>query len=408
MTPPLRTVVVGAGQAGARCALTLREQGYTGEIVLLGDEPYLPYERPQLSKGFLAGTRTADDLLVAGADAYAGAGVHLRLGAAVHGVDLDAREVALGDGSSLSYTDLVLATGSVARGLPVARADGVAVLRTRDDAERIAAHPGGRAVVIGLGLVGAELCAGLVGRGYEVTAVEPETAPMLRAVGETLASAVASLHRAHGVDLRLGEQVVAVERSAGRSRVHLAAGATLDADLVVAGVGAAADTRLARAAGLHTRRGVVVDADGRTSAPGVHAVGDVAERFFPHLGAHRRVEHWQSADRQAAHTAAVVAGTSSRPSDEVPWFWSDQYDVQLQVSGWPDLASEHVVRGDPAALDGVVFGMVGDRVVSAAGSRRPREVRRAAALIQNRSPVRAELLADPAVDLRDLAAVPAH
>ena len=408
MTSPLRTVVVGAGQAGARCALGLREQGYSGEIVVIGDEPHLPYERPQLSKGVLLGTRTVDDLLVAGADAYAAAGVELRLGATVDGVDVTAREVVLAGGASLAYTDLVLATGSVARSLPVARADGVAVLRTREDAERIAAHPGGRAVVIGLGLIGAELCAALVARGYEVVAVEPETAPMLRIVGEPLASAIGSLHHAHGVDLRLGEQVTAVEGAGGRSRVHLASGAVLHADLVVAGVGAVADTRLAREAGLHTRRGVVVDADGRASAAGVHAVGDVAERFVPHLDAHRRVEHWQSADRQAAHTAAVIAGRSTAPADEVPWFWSDQYDVQIQVSGWPDPAAEQVVRGDPGALDVVVFGVVGGRVVSAAGVRRPREIRRAAALIRNRVPVRAELLADPGVDLRELAAVPAH
>lgn len=407
MTSLRRTVVVGAGQAGARCALGLRDHGYDGEIVVVGSEVHLPYERPQLSKGFLAGTRSADDLLVAPADRYRDAGVELRLGAAVDTLDPAAREVRLADASVLTYADLVLATGAVARSLPTARADDVHLLRTREDAERLAAHPGGRAVVIGLGLIGAELCAALRARGFEVVAVEPEPAPMLRILGAPLAAAIASLHHAHGVDLHLGEQVAAVERVGDRSRVSLASGVSIDADLVVAGVGAVADTRLARGAGLHTRAGIVVDADGRTSAPHVHAVGDVAERFFPHVGAHRRVEHWQSADRQAAHTAAVIAGVSTGPADEVPWFWSDQYDVQVQVTGWPDPDAQHVVRGDLAALDGVVFGVVDGRLVSAAGVRRPREIRRAAALIRDRVPVRAELLADPAVDLRELAALAA-
>jgi 3-phenylpropionate/trans-cinnamate dioxygenase ferredoxin reductase component len=398
---------VGAGQAGARCALSLRADGYDGEIVVVGDEAHLPYERPQLSKGFLAGTRTADDLLVAPAEAYGAAEIELRLGSGVDALDTAARTVQLSDGETLTWTDVVLATGSVARTLPVARADGVEVLRTRDDAERIASHPAGRAVVVGLGLIGAELCASLRARGYEVVGVEPESAPMRRVVGDPLAAALRSLHHAHGVELRLGSQVTSVERTAGTSRVTLASGETLDADLVVAGVGAVADTRLAREAGLHTRSGVVVDAHGRTSAPSVHAVGDVAERFVPHLGAHRRVEHWQSADRQARHTAALIAGVEATPADDVPWFWSDQYDVQVQVVGWPDPAARTVVRGDLDALDAVVFSVVDDRVVAAAGVRRPREVRRAAALVRDRVPVREDLLADPAVDLRELAAVAA-
>lgn len=231
--PPLRTVVVGAGQAGARCALTLREQGYPGEIVVVGDEPHLPYERPLLSKGFLAGTRRHDDLLVAPADAYSAAGVELRLGAPVDTLDTAARVVRLADGEVLPYTDVVVATGSVARSLPVAGAHGVTLLRTRDDAERLAAHPGGRAVVIGLGLIGAELCATLRGRGYEVVAIEPEPAPMQRILGGPLAGAIASLHRAHGVELRLGEQVAAVEPAGARSSVVLASGDTLTADPVV-------------------------------------------------------------------------------------------------------------------------------------------------------------------------------
>lgn len=407
MTVAERTVVIGGGLAGARCALELRARGYAGEVTLVGDETHLPYERPQLSKAYLAGQRDFTDLLVAPRTAYETAGIELILDRPAIGVDPVTHTVRLANGAELVYANLVLATGSRARALPCpgAEPDRVHVLRTVEDAQRLAAHAtaGGRVVVVGLGLIGAEVCATLVTGGLEVIAIAPESSPLRRIVGDVVGARLAALHRAHGITLLLGRQVRAVAGNRARQRVELDSGTSIDCDVVVAGIGAAPNTGIASDAKLLCASGILVDADGASAVPGIYAVGDVAEPFIPHLNRCARVEHWQAADRQGRRVAQVIAGTAQGHADDVPWFWSDQYDAQLQVLGWPDGSADTVIRGDLEELDFLAFHLRGGRVVAASGIGRARELRRAAGLIRSRVACSGAVLADPGIDLRELA-----
>ena len=297
-----RVVIVGGGLAAAKTAEALRDEGYAGSIVLFSAEPHVPYERPPLSKGFLKGEQSADETIVLPESWYAEHDVELRLGTEVTAVDADAHEVEAADGSRTAYDKLVLATGASPRrsDLPGADLDGVLYLRTLEDSERLreAFQQGRNVVLIGGGWIGLEAASAARDAGANVTVLEMTAQPLLGVLGPKLGQSFADFHREHGVDLRTGVTVAAIEPAADGRRaasVRLADGTTIPADIVLVGIGAVPNTQLATSAGLALDNGILVDAQGRSSNPDIFGVGDVANAETPALGQRVRVEHWANA-----------------------------------------------------------------------------------------------------------------
>jgi 3-phenylpropionate/trans-cinnamate dioxygenase ferredoxin reductase subunit len=346
-------VIVGAGLAGGTAATELREQGYTGPVVLVGAEEHAPYERPPLSKGYLLGNDPIDDAFVHPLDWYAEHDVDLRLGVEATALDTDAKVVRTSAGD-LGYERLLLATGAEPRRLALAEDSGIptAYLRTIEDSDRLRAAfaKGGRIAVVGAGWIGLEAAAAARAAGCEVTVFETADLPLLRVLGPTVAQAFADLHRNHGVDLRLGTQVTAADLAG--------------ADLVVAGIGVTPRVALAEAAGLAVDNGVLVDAGLRTSAPDVWAVGDIANHDHPVLGRRIRVEHWDTAINQAKVAAHNLAG-GDEVYDAMPYFFTDQYDLGMEYVGSAGADDEVVVQGDLAGLTFRAFWLREGRVVAA-------------------------------------------
>ena len=398
-------VIVGAGQAGGRAAEALRAHGFEGPITLLGAEAHPPYERPSLSKEMLLDLQAETVSWVRPAEHYAAEGIDLRLGQRAVAIDRVARTVRLADGSVVPYRVLVLATGGAPRPLRAPGADHPAVLtlRTLDDSRalRRRLRPGMTLVVVGAGFIGLEVAAAARRHGIAVTVVEAAGRPMARAVPPELGDAYAALHRRHGVDLRFDAGVDAVEDEGGSPVLVLRDGSCLRADLVVVGIGTAPDDHLAADCGLRTENGIVVDEFGATDDPLVYAVGDVARHFNPVLGQHILLESWQNAQNQAIAVARNIAGVRA-PYAEVPWFWSDQYDVNLQIAGLPVPGAPTIVRGAPDAGSALFLQMAGNRLAYAAATNAPRDLRMAKDLIAFGAPVSATLLADPATKLLDL------
>ena len=328
--------VVGASLAGLHAARALREQGYDGRLVLVGDEPHRPYDRPPLSKEFLAGTIEAEHLLLE--DAEIDLGAEWLLGAAATGLDVTAREVVIADGTRVRTDGVVLATGARARTLG-SSPSGVHVLRTLDDAVALRADlaPGSRLVVIGAGFIGAEVAATAHKLGLDVTVVEAMPTPLAGPLGIEMGAVVSGLHERHGVRLRCG---TGVARLVGRDRVEgveLNDGTLLPADVVVVGIGAVPNTEWLTGSGIELGNGVECDAEGRTNIPGVVAVGDCASWHEPLLGRPHRVEHWTGAlERPATAVASLLRGTAEADPapGKAPYFWSDQYDVRIQFAGY--------------------------------------------------------------------------
>jgi 3-phenylpropionate/trans-cinnamate dioxygenase ferredoxin reductase subunit len=326
-------VIIGAGLAGATAATELREQGYEGRVVLLGAEEHPPYERPPLSKSYLLGEEPFEKALVHPLTWYDDHDVDLRLGVTATGLDTDAHTVTTTTGD-LTYERLLLATGAEPRVLPVGEAADapVAYLRTKEDSDRLreAFGEGRRIVVVGGGWIGLEAAAAARTAGAEVTLYEMDELPLQRVLGPTVARAFADLHREHGVDLRLGAQVTPAD-------LH-------GADLVVAGIGVTPRVELARSAGLDVENGVLVDAMLRTSVPSVLAVGDIANHAHPRLGQRIRVEHWDTAIRQAKVAAHNLAGAEEQYT-AMPYFYTDQYDLGMEYVGRASADDEVVVHG---------------------------------------------------------------
>jgi len=359
-------VIVGASLTGAKAAETLRSEGFTGKVILIGDEDDRPYERPGLSKGYLQGKDDREKAYVHEPDWYAAHDVALLTGTAVTAVDPLAHTVTLSSssvesssaGSSLGYDKLLLATGAVPRVLPVPGADlhGVRYLRRLGESEAIrdAFSAGGTVVVIGAGWIGLEAAAAARGFGATVTVVEVDELPLRRVLGDEVASVYAALHRAHGVDLRFGARTAQLRGQDGTvTGVVLADGTELPADLVVVGVGIRPLTDLAEAAGLTVDNGVVTDSALRTSDPDIYAAGDVASIDNPLLGTHVRVEHWANALNGGPAAARSMLGQDV-VYDRVPYFYSDQYDAGMEYSGYvePGGYDRVVFRGDPSVKDG--------------------------------------------------------
>jgi 3-phenylpropionate/trans-cinnamate dioxygenase ferredoxin reductase subunit len=340
-------VVVGGGLAGAKVVETLRTEGFTDPIVLLAAEPELPYERPPLSKGYLAGKDPFEKAVVHDEAWYHDHEVDLRRTCTATAVRPADHQVDLDDGSTLTYQRLVLATGATPIRPPIPGADDALVLRTRADADRLRAAIGGaeHLVVVGAGWIGLETAAIARGAGVDVTVLEMAPAPLARSLGARIGAAWGEAHRRHGVDLRTGVQVTAVAADG----VTLADGSRLGADVVVLGVGARPATELAASAGLTVDNGVVTDAALRSSHPDVLAVGDVANAFHPRYRTHIRVEHWANALHQGPAAARTILGMDVA-YDRTPYFYTDQYDLGMEYSGHVrDAGREVVVRGDVEA-----------------------------------------------------------
>jgi 3-phenylpropionate/trans-cinnamate dioxygenase ferredoxin reductase component len=354
-------VIVGASLAGARAAETLRAEGFDGPVVLIGAETDLPYERPPLSKEYLQGKSEREKIFVQPRKWYADAGVDLRLGVTVTAVDRAARRVTVSDGSRLSYAKLLLTTGSSPRRLAVPgdHLDGILYLRTVGDSERIKAalRAASRIVIVGAGWIGLEVAAAARLAGVEVTLVETAELPLLRVLGPEVAQVFADLHREQGVDLRFGEHLIEINGLDERATsVSLADGSQIPADAIVVGIGATPNTELAAAAGLEVDGGVLVDAGLRSSDPDVYAAGDVASAFHPLIGKHIRVEHWANARNQPPAAARAMLGQEVS-YDRVPYFFSDQYDLGMEYSGYvePGGYDQVVFRGDVPDREFIAF-----------------------------------------------------
>jgi 3-phenylpropionate/trans-cinnamate dioxygenase ferredoxin reductase subunit len=364
-------VIVGGGLAGAKAAEALRDQGFTGHLTLVGDEQQPPYERPPLSKDYLTGKADRESVFVHPGGWYAEHDVDLLLGSAATAIDRAEHRVRLADGTTVGYDKLLLATGSSPRLLPVpgADADGVHYLRRMEDSDRIkdALATAGRLVVIGAGWIGLEITAAARQAGVEVTVLEAADLPLLRVLGPEVAKVFADLHTEHGVDLRFGAGVSEITTVDGMATgVRLSDGTVVPADHVVVGVGISPNTQLAEAAGLDVANGIVVDSALRTSDPDIFAAGDVASAHHPLLDRHIRVEHWANALNQPAVAATGMLG-SAASYDELPYFFTDQYDLGMEYLGHVGpLGYDSVVfRGDATTTrEFIVFWLSGNRVVA--------------------------------------------
>lgn len=376
-----RTVVVGTGVAGVSAVAAMRAAGYDGSIHLVGDEPELPYRRPPVSKEIVRGEKGPDEIRIKKADWFVDQGVTLMTGRPVLAIDLGRRSVALDDGSDLGFDRLLLATGGRARS--PWDAAGVRTLRTLADVPRLAGElaSGTPVIVVGAGLIGSEIAASARELGCEVTLLETAALPLPRLLPPVLGRMYADVHRAEGTDLHTDVSVVAVDDGPDGTTVRAADGRSWTAPVVVVAVGMEPRTELAEAAGIAVATpgdggGILVDARGRTSVDGVFAAGDVANQPRPVIGGRHRVEHWQGAQNHGTAVGRFMAG-GDVAFEEVPWCWSDQYGLNLQVAGWPDAAHDLVVHGslddrDFAAYlldEGVVRGVV--------SIGRPRDVRAA-------------------------------
>ena len=365
-------VIVGAGQAGVQTAEALRTGGFEGSITLLGDEAYGPYHRPPLSKAWLAGEMDSAQLVMRAPDLLARKHITLRTGANVSAIDRAAKTVTLGDGSTLAYTGLVLATGSTPRSLPLSGGDaqGVFALRSRDDASAIAQRMAvcidkqRPVIVIGGGFIGLEVAATARKKGLNVTVLEAAPRLLGRVLAPVLSEWYAQLHRSHGVALVLDARLAAIETDTQGvvTGVRMANGTIHPAGLVVVGIGVAANDQLAQAAGLVCDRGIVVDACGRTSDPAIVAAGDCTARRLAD-GSLLRLESVQNATEQGKSAAAALMGID-KPFTATPWFWSDQYDKKLQMAGLSMGADQWAVRGDMAAGSFSVYHFKDQRLLA--------------------------------------------
>ncbi|MEV4198535.1 NAD(P)/FAD-dependent oxidoreductase [Micromonospora globbae] len=400
-------VIVGAGLAGARAAQTLREEGFDGGIVVVGDEPDRPYERPPLSKGLLTGSAEPDSVFVHDAGWYAEHDVDLRTDARAVAVDRSAKVVRLADGEHIAYDRLLLATGATPRDLaaPGADLDGVLRLRTLADSRRIAAAlvDGAHVVIVGAGWIGLEVAAAARQRSATVDVVETAALPLRRVLGDEIARVFANLHRDHGVIFHFDAEVREIRGDVRASSVLLADGTELPADAVVVAVGVRPNTDLAAAAGLAVENGILVDASLRTADPDVHAAGDVANAYHPVLRRRLRVEHWANALHSGAAAARAMLGQPVS-YDDLPYFYTDQYDLGMEYVGHapPGEFDRVVVRGDVAKREFIAFWTAGGRVLAGMNVNVWDVVPQIRRLVAAARPVDLDRLADPDVPLDEV------
>jgi 3-phenylpropionate/trans-cinnamate dioxygenase ferredoxin reductase subunit len=395
-------VVVGAGLGGATVAGSLREQGYEGELVLIGEEPMPPYERPPLSKEYLRGE--SGHHLVRPAEWYAEHEVDARFGVRAERLIAAERVVVLGDGERVAFDQAVIATGARNRHFdwPGLDLPGVHDLRFAPDADAIRAdsQAGTKAVLVGMGFIGAEVAASLRALGVEVTVVEFFRRPLERVLGPELGAAIEALHRDHGVEMIFGD---AAERFEGRGRFEAVVtkqGRRVEADFAVVGVGVEPVTEIAAAGGVPVDNGIPVDATLRTAVEGVWAIGDVARHDHPVFGS-IRVEHFDNALKMGEHVARNLLG-AGEVFDDAHWFWSDQYDAQIEMAGFALEWDTTIVRGSIEDRSFAAFLLKDGRLLSTFSMNWKRDVRRSMPLIKMQAHPDPTLLADPEFDLRTL------
>lgn len=375
MTPE-RVVVVGASHAGAQLVASLRQEGWTGEIVLIGDESALPYQRPPLSKAYLAGKCAPDELAIRSADFYTKQRVEI-LNATVDAIDRSAGQVVLNTGDTLSYDKLTLCTGARPRRLAIPGTDlaGVNYLRTAADVETIreATTSGCRAVIVGGGYIGLETAASLRALGLQVTVLEAMERVLERVTAPDVSAFFDRIHREENVDIRTGAVVEALSGDGRVSEVVLAGGESIPVDLLIVGIGVEPNTELAAAAGLAVDNGVVIDDQTRTADPDIVAAGDCASHDMARYGRRIRLESVPSAAEQAKVAAATICGKSKKIT-ALPWFWSDQYDLKLQIAGLNTGYDEVVLSGDPSRdRDFTCFYLRAGELIAADCVNRPRD-----------------------------------
>jgi 3-phenylpropionate/trans-cinnamate dioxygenase ferredoxin reductase component len=402
MNPSL--VIVGGGQAGAQAVDTLRREGFAGRLVLISDEPELPYQRPPLSKKFLSAELAADRLLFRHRAFYDEHRVELKLGVRAVHCDAGSRSLRLDDGESLTYDRLLLCLGAVSRRLscPGAELPGVHYLRALADIApiRAAFKPGARAVIIGGGYIGLETAATARKMGCEVTVLEMADRVMNRVVAPTVSQYFAQEHAAHGIQLECDVRVSGIEGTHRAEAVACADGSRREADVVIVGVGALANTALAESAGLRCDNGIIVDEYCRTSDPAVYAAGDCTNHPSPRFGRRVRLESVDNAFEQAKAAALNLLG---RPTvhDRVPWFWSDQYDNKLLIVGLSQDHDTQILRGDPASRSFSVCYLKGRELLAVESVNHSKDYMAARKLIAERALLDPSKLADPGIGLKD-------
>jgi 3-phenylpropionate/trans-cinnamate dioxygenase ferredoxin reductase component len=406
VAPSSMFVIVGASLAGGSAAVTLREEGFDGRIVLIGDEPHPPYERPPLSKEYFRGEQPFEDSLVRPLDFYASNDIETHFGTRATRVDPIDKTVRLSNRDSVVYDQILIATGSRNRSLPIPglKLERVYDLRTVEDCDRIRAEiaPGRRAAVVGMGFIGSEIASSLRQMGVEVVVIEGEKVPLYRALGEEIGRLMEHIHRDHGVEMIFEDHVSGFEGAGGVERIVTRSGRQIDCDFAVVGIGVEPVIDVVAGSGVEVDNGIVVDEYCRTNVEGIFAAGDVTNHYHPIFEQRMRVEHWHNALKQGSVAARNMMGMATA-YDEIHWFWSDQYDYNLQYAGfhkdWDDL----VVRGSLGERDFIAFYVEEGRVTAAVGMNRGRDVHRAMELIKARADAKTKWLRDDDFDLRKLA-----
>ena len=405
MTRPV-FLIVGASLAGAKAAEELRTRGFGGRVMLIGAEPERPYERPPLTKDYLRGESERANAYVHPEGFYAEQEIELLAGVTVTAIDPGASRVTLNGGRTLGYDRLLLTTGAEPRRLriPGADLDGVYYLRTLADCDLLRARlaAGGRVAVVGAGWIGSEFAASARQRGLEVTVIDPQALPNERIFGSEVASFYRDVHDQHGIELLLGDGVESFEGTGAITRVRTASGRAIECDFAVVGIGVVPRTGLASDAGLEVDNGIVVDAQLQTAAPGIFAAGDVANAWHPFFEQRIRVEHWANALNQGPVAARALLGQEVS-YDHIPYFYSDQYDVGMEYSGYAPQWDEVVFRGDRAGGEFIAFWLRDGRVTAGMNVNVWDVNEDVQALIRSRQQVKVAALTDPGIPLGSLA-----
>ena len=404
-------IIVGASLAGANAAAELRERGFDGRVVLIGSEPERPYERPPLSKDYLRGESEREKAYVHEQGFYEQHEIELLTGTTVSEIDPGSSRIELADGAELAFDRLLLTTGAEPRRIPVpgAELDGIFYLRTLADCDALRARisAGGHVVVVGAGWIGSEVAASARQRGCEVTMIDPLKLPNERIFGPEIGEFYRDVHAEHGVELLLGRGVEAFEGDGAVARVRTSGGRAVECDFAVVGIGVAPRVELAREAALETDNGIVVDEQLRTSsAPGVFAAGDVANAWHPFYGQRIRVEHWANALNQGPAAARAMLGEPVS-YDRIPYFFSDQYEVGMEYSGYATEWDEVVFRGDPQGREFVAFWLKDGRMLAGMNVNVWDVNDHVQALIRSRQPVDLAALRDPDTPFAALVGEPA-
>ena len=398
-------VIVGGSLAGATAAATLREEGADGSVTLISAEREPPYERPPLSKSYLRGEAPFEKSLVHPSTFYADHNIDVVPGTRAVRIDAPGQFVELEDRRRVPFDALLIATGGRNRriSIPGGELEGIYSLRTVGDADRLKAEmrAGRRVVVVGMGFIGSEVAASLRQKDLDVVAIEPAKTPLFRVLGEAVGHRIAELHRAHGVRTIFEDTVATFEGTQRVTHVVTKRGVRVECDFVVAGIGIEPVTDIVDGSGVHVDNGIVVDQYCQTNVPGIYAAGDVANHYHPVFERQIRVEHWHNAIRQGAAAARNMLGKAV-PYDEIHWFWSDQYDANLQYAGFHTTWEQLVVRGRLDSGSFLAFYINDGRIDAVVGLNRAKDVRRAMPLIQARRVSNPEQLQDESVDLRSL------